>query len=246
MTKVFLQPLFGEPYAWTQKYLDNIAKVKGFEWKIFTQHDLKGGENTKIVKMTLADFDDLVLKYCGVDPNNHIEGKAPVKNLTDFYPAYGDIFQDYIKGYDFWGHTNWDCVYGRLGHFITDKMLSKSKIWADETNTVNGTFSLYRNTKEVNTLYQNVNNWQKVFTDYKLYGFDELEFSEYAVAKGFVTNPKHYPTFSYDRFPQHIPYPQLDYRDGRLYELFKDTVTERILGKELAWFHFSYSKKWPL
>lgn len=196
--------------------------------------------------MHLVEFDNLVQKATGVEPHNYIDGPAPHKNLTDYYPAYGDIFKDFTKGFDYWGHTNWDCVYGRLNHFLPDSELKKAEIWADEKNEVNGTFSLYKNTKVINTLYRQVYSWEHAFTDHKLYGFDELQFSKYAVNNGYVTTPKGYPFLSYDRFPQHVPNPRLEYKDGRLYELFTDTVTERTIGKEIMWFHFSYTKKWPL
>ena len=243
---MFLQPLFGEPYAWTQKYLDNISQVKGWEWKIFTPHKLWGSKNTEIIKMDLKGFDQLVKKATGIDPKNYLDGPVPHKNLTDYYPAYGHIFSSYIKDYDYWGHTNWDCVYGRLSHFLPDSELIKAKIWADESNEVNGTFSMYRNKVEINTLYQEVNGWQKAFTEHKLFGFDETTFSKHAVEHEYVTTPKNYPFLSYDRFPQHIPSPRLEYKDRRLYELFEDTVTGRTIGKEIFFFHFSYTKKWPL
>lgn len=245
ISKVFLQPLFGEPYDWTEQYLVNISQVRGYDWIIFTPHKLRGGKNTRIVKMSLDDFNNLFYKKTGVLFKNVLEGKAPKKNLTDYYPAYGHIFEDYFK-HDYWGHTNWDCVYGRLSHFLPDQELKKAKIWADESNEVNGTFSLYKNTKEVNLLYQEVEGWERVFSDFKLHGFDETLFSKYAVDKEYVTCPPHYPLHSYDRFPQHIPKPNLGYKEGRLYELFVDTVTGRTGGKEIPWFHFSYTKKWPL
>ncbi len=247
LKKVFLQPLFGKPYDWTQQYLDNIAQVEGYDWKIFTPHALKpSGKNTEIINMHIGTFDKLVEEACGLNPDNYIDGEAPHKNLTDFYPAYGDIFKDYIKGYDYWGHTNWDCVYGRLGHFLPDSVLAECDIWADESNSVNGTFSLYRNDEKINKLYQKVDGWKEAFTLPKLFGFDEMDFSVYAVKEGYVTNPIHYPFHSYDRFPLHIREPQLEYKDGRLYEVFEDAVTLRKIGKELMWFHFSYSKRWPL
>ena len=173
ISKVILQPLFGEPYSWTKKYLKNIAQVEGYDWKIFTPHKFKVGKNTELIDMHLVEFDKLVEKATGVEPFNFLDGPAPHKNLTDYYPAYGHIFQEYAKDYDYWGHTNWDCVYGRMTHFLPDKELAKADIWADESNSVNGTFSLYKNKKEINELYQNVQGWQKVFMDHKLYGFED-------------------------------------------------------------------------
>lgn len=243
---MFLQPLFGEPYAWTNKYLSNIEKVEGFDWAIFTPHKLRGGKNTHIVHMTLKQWDKLVLQATGIDPENYIEGPAPHKNLTDYYPAMGHILGDYIPKYDYWGHQNWDVVNGRLSHFLPDAELIKANIWADESNEVNGTFSLYRNKPEVNMLYRKVPGWEEAFRVHALFGFDERQFSEYAVKHGYVKCPPHYPLHSYDRLPQHQPKPRLELRDGRLYELFTDTVTGRTMGKEIMWFHFSYTKQWPL
>src|SRR5882724_11438458 len=43
--------------------------------------------------------------------------------LCDFKPAYGFIFSELLHGYDFWGHTDIDIIFGNIRDFITDERL---------------------------------------------------------------------------------------------------------------------------
>jgi hypothetical protein len=68
--------------------------------------------------------------------------------LCDFRPAFGEIFREELAGFDFWGHSDLDVVFGRIrdhlppGAFEADKVLFQ------------GNFSLYRNTPEMARLYR--------------------------------------------------------------------------------------------
>lgn len=70
--------------------------------------------------------------------------------MCDLRPAYGQIFDEYISGYDFWGHIDLtDTILGDLRKFITDQIL-------DQYDKISyyGHLSLYRNTRENNARYQ--------------------------------------------------------------------------------------------
>lgn len=257
MKKVFLQMMFGEPLdsRWLDLYFKNCNMLEkyGWYWKIFTPNSLLSQGNVEIVPMNLDEFDRRVEEKCGVTPNNYIDPttKAPHKLTSDYYPAYGLILEDHTQGFDFWGHTNWDVVYGRLDHFIPDSYLADCDIFADEANEINGPFTIYRNNSLVNNLFREIPNWQHMFTDHGLFYLDETHMTQAvrkAAAEGRVRfkYPQNYPFFSYDRFPHHVPEPQLErFPDGSLYETFKDRVTGRIHGKEMSFFHFSYTKRYP-
>ena len=65
--------------------------------------------------------------------------------LCDFRPAYGYIFEDYIKSYSHWGYCDLDIVFGNISNYVTKKLLSKyDKLFAV------GHMSIYKNTQEVN------------------------------------------------------------------------------------------------
>ena len=97
-----------------------------------------------------------------------IENKLKIKvdfskpyKFCDFRPAYGVIFEDYIKGYDYWGHCDLDQVFGEISKFIPDKTIKQF-----EKVNRNGHFVLYKNTEKMNNIFKNsgaVFNWREVF-----------------------------------------------------------------------------------
>ena len=46
-------------------------------------------------------------------------------DLCDFKVAYGEIFQEYLEPYDFWGFCDCDLIYGDIRHFLTEELLEK-------------------------------------------------------------------------------------------------------------------------
>lgn len=69
--------------------------------------------------------------------------------LCDFRIAYGEIFGDYLKIYDFWGFCDIDLIWGNIRNFLTDEVLSKfDKIGFQGHST------LIRNTEFYNKLYK--------------------------------------------------------------------------------------------
>jgi hypothetical protein len=210
--------------------------------------------------MNLGRFDDLVEQYCGVNPYNGYDSNGfPKKLLSEFYPAYGQIFQDYTKDFDFCGFTNWDVVYGRLDHFYPDHLLENSDIVSDDVNAINGIFTLMRNNDAINNLFREVPNWQGQFQSHEPQAFDEIQFT-IAVRKAAAecrvrfTYPPYFGYHSYDRLTQHCPEPNIYFEpDGSLIERFEDpnAVMNRFLnqkqcfGREINLFHFNRTKKWP-
>ena len=74
--------------------------------------------------------------------------ETPYK-LCDYKPAYGVIFKDYLKKYDFWGHCDPDIVWGDFSHFINDDILKHY----DRIYT-RGHLCIYRNNEKMNNLFR--------------------------------------------------------------------------------------------
>lgn len=97
---------------------------------------------------------------------------APYK-FCDYKPAYGEIFSEYLQGYDYWGHCDIDLFWGNIRKFITDELLQNYKrIFS------HGHCSLYRNTAEVNAWYRTLPNkgyqdWKMVYQTNKSCCYDE-------------------------------------------------------------------------
>jgi hypothetical protein len=262
LKKVFLQTQFGTPHKWTEQYFANFRMLERYGWylKVFTPNPWDSVDNVEIIPMTLAKFDSLIEQQCGVVVGNYLKNGVPSKLVSDFYPAYGCILQDYIKDFDFWGFTNWDCVYGRLDHFVPDSLLETCDVWADDVNCINGIFTLMRNDTQTNNLFRFVPNWQRCFTIHEPYRFDEVRMTQTirdlaSTGKIRFKFPAYFPYHSYDRLVMHQPRPNLYFEpDGALIERLEDPGMPRDYictpkghyGREIMLFHFSRTKSWPI
>jgi hypothetical protein len=264
LKKVFILTQFGPPHSWSAEYLAHIRTLApyGWHWIILTPHDYQSSENVRIVPMTLADFDARVLERCGVVTGNFLDAQGlPVKFTSDYYPAFGDIFSDLLTDADYWSITNWDVLYGRLDHFLTDAELDKYDIWSDDRHHINSLFCFYNNTEPINRLYRCVPGWERFFQyeGVPIYGFDEVYFDAIIrqlahLGRVSFGHPPYFALHSYDRLIQHQPKPNLAMApDGALIECFDDphpglanyAPWRGMFGREIMYFHFLQSKRWP-
>jgi len=198
-------PYFGQLPEWYKHY----RFPKGYDFLLDTY---------------LPTFQTRVKKTLGVECTVQ-EGTGKV---WDYRAMLGVLYEKEIKGYDFWGHTDLDCVYGDVDKWITDEFLSNLDVHSNHHEYVNGCWSLYRNTLEVNNLFRKC-DWQK-FIQGQPNGWVEKEFSRALEQSGL--------RYKYT-FWQGNPYtetPNLKKEDGKLYQD----------GEEIMMFHFRRSKRWPL
>lgn len=262
--------MFGDPFEWTQQYIDGVQHLEkdGWYWKIFTPHPFESKGNVEIIPMTITQYADLVEEKLKVRPSLELSQKGiPNIHITDYYIFSGVVFEDYLKDADFWGITNMDVVYGRLSEFFPDEMLEVSQVFSDDVQAVNGVFCLFRNVPDVNNLFGLMENWQNIILQHPcrgcstegkhgLFGSDEYMMTDLLKQLGervAFNYPKYYPMLSHDRLEQHVPDPKLEVKeDGSLWELFKDVKgpdwehARPFIGREIPYFHFQRTKRWPL
>lgn len=154
-------------------FLKSCAVNPSIDFVIFSDNLYTGDlpDNVAITPLTLNDFNRLASEKLKID----ISVSHPYK-LCDFKPAYGIIFSDYLKGYDFWGLCDLDIVLGRIREFITKDLLLQYDVISTRHDYITGWFLLFRNVEEVNTLFMKSNDYIKVFTSSAHYCFDECNF----------------------------------------------------------------------
>ncbi|MCQ8183166.1 hypothetical protein NP603_18780 [Methylomonas sp. SURF-1] len=95
---------------------------------------------------------------------------SPYK-LTDFQPAYGELLAEYFDGYDWWGHCDFDMVFGDLSPLLAAAASQDYvKIFR------RGHMTLYKNTVEINAIYRKGRarlDFRKIFTIPEFCNFDE-------------------------------------------------------------------------
>jgi len=215
MKKILISPFFGKLPPWIEEYKKNCEALKKHGWDFLILTDLD--EFTKLIKEKL-----------GVEPHI-VEGTC---KASDFRPALGLILEDQLKDYDFWGHTDLDCVYGRLDKFITNRLLEGCDIYSNDIGHMCGPMSLYRNTPKVNNLFKETHNWKLMMEDPFHFAFDEQGISE--VIKRHPELRVEYHHWQ-GKNPDDISH--LSYKNDSLFDR-KD---------EIMYFHFNHIKtKWPV
>jgi hypothetical protein len=131
----------------------------------------KKPENVKIVNKTLKEIKISASEKLGFKINIDYPYK-----LCDFKPAYGYLFPEIIKGYDFWGHGDIDVVYGDIRGFMTQDVLKTYDVISSRHDYITGTFCLYRNNKKINSLFKQSKDYKKVLASKEHFCFDECNF----------------------------------------------------------------------
>lgn len=92
--------------------------------------------------------------------------------LCDIRPAYGNVFDDYIKNYDFYGFGDIDVIYGNIRKFVTSSVLDNDCITFNNKR-INGHLCFIRNNETLRSAYQKIPDWKKKMEHPKYLGIDE-------------------------------------------------------------------------
>ena len=104
--------------------------------------------------------------------------------LCDFKPAYGFIFFDYVKEYDFWAYCDVDIIFGNIRAFMTEELLGEYDLFSARHDYLTGCFALYRNNPFTRELFKQSKDYRKVFTEPRNFYFDETNFAFEKFEKG--------------------------------------------------------------
>ena len=136
-------------------------------------------QNVKIIYKTLNDIKTSASEKLGFTVNIDYPYK-----LNDFKPAYGFLFPEIIKGYNFWGHSDLDVIYGDIRKFLTNEMLCIYDFISPRHDYTTGCFCLYRNSEKMNTIFMRSKDYKLIFSNGQHYCFDECNFAWAGLAKG--------------------------------------------------------------
>ncbi len=142
MRVVLIVPYFGKFPDYFELVLKSCEANKNhYDWIFFTDDYTKFNypENVKVFYISFEEIREKVQKKFPFQ----ISLEKPYK-FCDYKPAYGYIFEDYLDEYDFWGHCDIDCIYGKFDNFLKEEAFLHDKILRL------GHLTLYRNNEENN------------------------------------------------------------------------------------------------
>lgn len=155
-----LCPWFGPLPDWWPHYQRNIERLAahGYDWLIDT--DLNGFRE--------RCRDILQVEFPGVEGGSKIH---------DWRPALGLLYAQELAGYDFWGHTDFDCVYGRVWEWLTPEVLDSLDVHSNHGDYICGPWTLYRNTPRIAKAFMHVDGWVEQLERPDTTGWAEREFT---------------------------------------------------------------------
>lgn len=168
--KALIVPYFGKFNVYFPLWLKSCEYNKDYDWLIYTD-DHTNYSYPSNVHVKYMTFDDLRKKINSLF-EFEISLESPYK-LCDYKPAYGEVFQEDLVKYDFWGYCDVDLIWGHLSKFYTDEILEKFDKISDA-----GHFTLYKNNEKMRTAYRMCRslkclNYRKVYTSSDNFAFDE-------------------------------------------------------------------------
>lgn len=164
---VLINCYFGKLPDYFDLYLQSCMYNENIDFLFIT--DQKRGElpdNVRFVNYDFCDFKKYIQKHFDFE----ITLSNPYK-LCDYKPAYGFLLEEYLCGYDFWGHVDVDLILGKVDHFLDDSILDKyEKIYQL------GHLCLYKNSPDVNLRFKEKMgmDYRKVFSTDVICVFDEI------------------------------------------------------------------------
>lgn len=166
---IFILPYFGKFNNYFQLFLNSFSYNSNYDLLIITDCVDKYNypANVRLVNSKLAEVKATAEKKLGFE----VCLDKPYK-LCDFKPAYGLLFEEYIGGYEYWGHCDCDILFGNLENLLTPLLeQGYDKLFAA------GHMTIYKNTYENNRRFMSLHNgrviYKEAFTTSEIYVFDE-------------------------------------------------------------------------
>lgn len=190
-------PYLGKFNNYFNLFLESFSSNNSFDLLIFTDVDYKGNipDNVKFVQFSLEEIKKEIEQKIGMEVSLNNAYK-----LCDFKPTYGLIFEDYLQGYDYWGHCDCDLLFGDLEKLLLPLLTDNKydKLFAA------GHLTLYKNTETNNRLFMSTYKgeyiYKKALTSDEIYVFDE-DFKENNVHRIFIEQGKKVHDIDYSMNP---------------------------------------------
>lgn len=210
MRALLICPWFGPLPPWMRLYRLNIARFPRHGFDLIIDNDLK-------------DFKERVRERLGIE--------CPItpgsSKVHDYRATFGELYAEAVEDYDWWGHTDFDCIYGRIERFYNEERLAGLDVVTDCNDYISGPWTLYR--PAVASAFRQYNGWEEILEDPMTSGWVEDRF-----------------TYLLNRMSLRIEYRQQHaYGDVQFLERGKRGALTHF-GVEIPFFHFRNYKRWPL
>jgi len=127
--------------------------------------------NIRFLSMTSVTFERLASERIG-----HRMRLASARKLCDYKPAYGLIFCEFIRGADYWGHIDFDIVWGNIARHLIKPIAYGYDVISGDGKRLSGPFTIYRNSRELRELFRDIPDAVSKLNSPESFDLDEQDF----------------------------------------------------------------------
>ena len=163
-------PYFGTWPEWMELFLESCRANPSIDWLFFSDcqnHPANFPPNVKIRPTLIQEFLRMVETKVGLN----IQWDASYK-ICDLRPAFGVVFEEYLKRYDFWGWGDIDVIYGDIKSALTKYELGHDCI-SFTNEHLSGHLCLWRNNDSVRNWFRSMPDWKQRMEDTEYTHLDE-------------------------------------------------------------------------
>lgn len=167
-----IAPHFGTLPPWILLTLSTFSRNADVDLLIITDQKIdhfQGYPNISFICCTLNAF----ATRCSQAVGSEVKLRTGYK-ICDLRPAFGVIFGQEIKGYDYWGHIDLDTFWGNINILLEPILEKEYDVICGYPYHVGGPFCLYRNTDLLNSLFKENPHYIDAFKSLENVDFDEI------------------------------------------------------------------------
>ncbi|MFA5007876.1 MAG: DUF6625 family protein [Candidatus Omnitrophota bacterium] len=175
---LLIQIWFGKWPNWINLLIETCRHNHEIDWLIFSDQNppINQSQNIKYIKITSSQIESLIAQKSGVEICLENFWKA-----GDSKVLFGVIFQEYIKGYDFWGYCDSDLMWGDIRNFLPEDSLKEFDIITACRCCICGQFTIFKNKEPINFLFQKAPYYKEKFKSNQVEHIDENLINEAAL-----------------------------------------------------------------
>jgi hypothetical protein len=156
-------------------FLESCRHNADIDWLFFSDCGIPSDlpSNVTVEIWTFEDYCRLVSQKLGIPFT-----ATSAYKLCDLKPALGDVHADRLRGYDFWGFSDIDLVYGNLRRYFTNARLERNDLLATHSRRISGHLCIFRNDEHMRGAYRSAPQWRRCLINPEHTAFDEAGFSK--------------------------------------------------------------------
>lgn len=171
---LFLIPYFGQWPFWMPFFIESCRANPDIDWLLLGDcgdpADLPA--NVRYRHVEFADYCAWISVRLGLE----FKPASPYK-LCDLKPALGYLHEQDVAGYDFWGFSDLDLIYGDLRAYFSEARLRRYKLLSTHERRISGHLCLLRNEPPLRELFWRIPDFRRRIQDQKNHALDEGGFS---------------------------------------------------------------------